>query len=331
MSSLVIVTGATGFLAQYVIKKFIDEGYKVIGTVRSQEKGLNIVEKFSNPNFSFEVIEDLANFDQVHKVVLRYSNDLKYFIHTAAAMNIFSKESEKDLLIPNINATTNILKILKQNAPNLEKFVYTSSISAFNTNVMGFDPVNEESWSSVTYEQGKLNGFFGYSASKKFSEREIFQFVQDQSPSFKVATIGASMILGAPLFKGDDINGAAKLLLKSLKAESEDKVEPLNYLTIAVEDVAKAHYVAATNPEISNQRLLISSNRLTQQDVLDAGNEFTELQGKIPKGVPKTEPVESETNVDNKKSIQLLGFKPELTTTNLRKIIKYAIDEHKYL
>ena len=142
MSSLVIVTGATGFLAQYVIKKFIDEGYKVIGTVRSQEKGLNIVEKFSNPNFSFEVIEDLANFDQVHKVVLKYSNDLKYFIHTAAAMNIFSKESEKDLLIPNINATTNILKILKQNAPNLEKFVYTSSISAFNTNVMGFDKVN---------------------------------------------------------------------------------------------------------------------------------------------------------------------------------------------
>lgn len=33
MSKIAIVTGASGNMGQAVVKKFIDEGYKVIGTV----------------------------------------------------------------------------------------------------------------------------------------------------------------------------------------------------------------------------------------------------------------------------------------------------------
>lgn len=328
--SKVIITGATGFLAQYIIKKFIDEGYKVIGTVRSKEKGIRAAQRFCSLNFSFEVIEDLADIEQISKVLLKHQ-DLQYFIHTAAASNLFTKDPENDLLLPNINAVKAILIALKKIAPKLEKFVYTSSISAFSTNVMGFDPVNEESWSDVTYEQGKLNGFFGYSASKKYSEREIFRFAEDESLSFKVVTIGVSMILGVPLFKEDGLNNAAKLLLTPLKAESEQEVEPLNFLTIRVEDVAKAHFIAATSTKILNERLLISSNRLTEQDVLDAGNENDDLKGKIPKGEHRKTFIETKTNVANEKTLLLLGFQPEPSISNLKQIIRYIIDTKQYL
>ena len=41
----IIITGASGILGNYLVKKYINEGYKVIGTTRSK----NI--KIKNKNF----------------------------------------------------------------------------------------------------------------------------------------------------------------------------------------------------------------------------------------------------------------------------------------
>lgn len=323
--SKVIITGATGYIAQYTIKFFLDKGHKVIGTVRSQEKGETVEKKFNNGQFSFEVINDFTNYDHVAKILQKHK-DLEIFLHTAAATNIFTTNPEEEILIPNINATKTILNALYDNVdPNFKKFGFTSSISAFHTSIMGPEPVDSDSWSEVTMEQGKLNGFFGYSASKKYSEKEIIKFFESKTPSWSYFNIGLSVVVGTPLFPEDSLSGAPKLVIKPLQ-ETEETLQKFDYLTITVEDAAKALYIGCTSDKVINERLLLSSNRLTEQDVLDIGNEFKELQGKVPKGTPRTDEITKSTNVDISKPVKLLGFEPEFTLPALKKLVKFYIE-----
>ena len=55
-SPKVLVTGANGFLAIHVAKAFLEHGYSVRGTVRSEEKGVHLHKLFSPFGNKFETI-----------------------------------------------------------------------------------------------------------------------------------------------------------------------------------------------------------------------------------------------------------------------------------
>lgn len=52
----VLVTGANGFLAVHVVKAFLEHGYSVRGTIRSQAKGLHLHKLFSSYGNKFETV-----------------------------------------------------------------------------------------------------------------------------------------------------------------------------------------------------------------------------------------------------------------------------------
>lgn len=58
---LVLVTGVNGFLASHIALNLLERGYKVRGTVRSQEKADWITEAIAKryPDASFETALDL--------------------------------------------------------------------------------------------------------------------------------------------------------------------------------------------------------------------------------------------------------------------------------
>lgn len=58
----VLVTGANGFIAMWVVKYLLDRGYSVRGTVRSESKAKHVREVFSKYGDKFEVVivEDIT-------------------------------------------------------------------------------------------------------------------------------------------------------------------------------------------------------------------------------------------------------------------------------
>jgi nucleoside-diphosphate-sugar epimerase len=65
----VLITGANSYLATWVLKKYLEAGYSVRGTVRSLYKSAFLVDKFANYGDRFElvVVEDITKdgaFDQ---------------------------------------------------------------------------------------------------------------------------------------------------------------------------------------------------------------------------------------------------------------------------
>jgi len=65
--STVLVTGANGFIASHVADQLLQAGFKVKGTVRSEDKGRLITEIFEKRHgkdaFSYAVVEDMAAED----------------------------------------------------------------------------------------------------------------------------------------------------------------------------------------------------------------------------------------------------------------------------
>lgn len=59
----VLVSGANGFIALHVVKTLLEQGYIVRGTVRSEEKGRRLEERFREvygSKFEWIVVEDIA-------------------------------------------------------------------------------------------------------------------------------------------------------------------------------------------------------------------------------------------------------------------------------
>ena len=61
-SGKVLVTGANGYIAVWVVKAFLDQGFAVRGTVRSESKAKHLRELFKSYGQRFEVaiVEDIT-------------------------------------------------------------------------------------------------------------------------------------------------------------------------------------------------------------------------------------------------------------------------------
>ncbi len=78
----VLVTGANGYLATWVVKKYLEAGYSVRGTVRSSSKSAFLNDRFAHYGDRFElaVVEDITKdgaFDEAVK-------DVDAIAHTAS-------------------------------------------------------------------------------------------------------------------------------------------------------------------------------------------------------------------------------------------------------
>ena len=55
-SGKVLVTGANGYIAIWVVKKLLEKGYSVRGTVRAESKGTHLKEVFKEYGDKLEIV-----------------------------------------------------------------------------------------------------------------------------------------------------------------------------------------------------------------------------------------------------------------------------------
>ncbi len=125
----IIITGASGILGNYLVKKYINEGYKVIGTTRSK----NI--KIKNKNFFLYKV-NLSSKLSTNKFFKKISTKFKkvdYIISCVGKSNFKKNEDQwkkglDDNLLSNVNIINEFLVIFKKKA-SLTKIIVISSIA----------------------------------------------------------------------------------------------------------------------------------------------------------------------------------------------------------
>ncbi len=205
--SLVLVTGANGYVGAQVVKHFLERGYRVRGTVRDADRASWLVDdvfksEAERGDLQLVVVPDLAA-DHAFDDAVR---GVSAIAHVAS---ILSFESDPNKVVPpTVRGAVSILEAaLKE--PSVRSFVYTSSIVAAviprpgdNTHVE-WDTWNEAAvqmaWAPPPYEATRARGSIVYMASKVEAEKAVWKFVKEKKPHFTVNSIGPSSILGEPL------------------------------------------------------------------------------------------------------------------------------------
>ncbi|GAA5884120.1 hypothetical protein JCM6882_002147 [Rhodosporidiobolus microsporus] len=287
-SQLVLVSGTSGFLGSEVTLHFLRAGYRVRGTVRSQDKA----DKWEKKHGKFEgqlewaIVKDIATpgaFDEAIKGV-----DL--VAHTASPFHYDVKDNEKDMLIPALEGTRQMLRAA-QKEPSVKRVVVTSSFAAVLDYKNGLGPdtkYDHTMWNPATYEEAakaeKGQEGFVYCASKKVAEEEAWKIAKEPETKWKLTTICPPMIFGPPpqvIESLDSLNTSSAAVWGVV---DKKEISPASFpVWVDVRDIAKLHVDAVTKDEAAGERFLCIAGHYSNEMVADvARRAFPDQASRIP-------------------------------------------------
>jgi nucleoside-diphosphate-sugar epimerase len=190
---LVFITGANGFVGAHVLRELLSKGYRARVAVRSQAKADDVARvnpQHKNQIESYVIVPDITApgaFDQA------IQGSVDYVMHVASPFTYDIKDNKKDLLLPAVEGTKNILQAASTQK-SIKRVIITSSFAAMVDTSKGLRPgytYTEKDWNPATWDEAckSENPGFVYCASKKFAEAEAWDFVKNKKPSFDIATM----------------------------------------------------------------------------------------------------------------------------------------------
>ncbi|QRW12684.1 NADPH-dependent methylglyoxal reductase GRE2 protein [Ceratobasidium sp. AG-Ba] len=330
MSAKTLLTGGNGFIAVNIIDVLLQRGYDVTTTVRSENKTTYLRDKFSEAvssgQLKFAIIEDITLPGAYDKVLT--ANSFDSVIHTSSPVVFEANDVKKDILLPAIQGTTELLKAVKAHAPTVKRVVITSSIVAIVDFSKGNRPgyvYSEKDWNPITFEQSELNARFGYAGSKKYAEKAAWDFVETERPGFDLVTICPPMVYG-PI--AQEVKSMASLNLSSKKfysifnGEEKELTNDLFWQWADVRDVAEAHVAAVEKPEAGGQRFFVTAGEFNIAQVVEyIWKHYPDRAA--AKGIPKDTsnvgfPSGGYYTVDNSASKRVLGLEYRSFETMLK-------------
>lgn len=318
MTTTVLISGASGFVALHIVQELVKKGYTVVGSVRSEEKGEYVKKNSGNPEkVSYEIVEDIEQEGAFDEFVKKHP-EATVFLHTASPFHFETLNSERDLLLPAVNGTKNALTSIHKNGENIKRVVVTSSYAAIASAEMDQESDktwDESTWNDITWEKAKEDPVLGYYGSKTFAEKAAWDFVKNEKPKFALSTVNPTYVFGpqpTDEFETTKLNTSSELINTILKIKgTEEKVNPVSGSAVDVRDVAKAHIVAFEKDAAKDQRLFLNSGSFTQQTILDiVHTHFASETQHVPMGNPGSdrEDVKKRATLNNDKTRKLLGF-----------------------
>ncbi|KAL6927872.1 hypothetical protein ACO0SA_004495 [Hanseniaspora valbyensis] len=315
----VFLSGASGYIAQHTVKQLLDSGkFKVIGSVRSEEKGNSLAKNFNSPDLSFVYVKDISSETAFDDAFKQYGSEIDYVVHTASPVAFDVTDINKDLIVPAKIGSTGIFKASVKYAPNLKHFVITSSSFAILDLLRENDHslhLNEQSWNPITYEDSLKDAVQGYCYSKKIAEQTVWKLGKELNVKFGITAINPTYVLGPQCFDSSVtsvLNVSCEFVNKLIHSKSDSEIDKTFVgPNIDVRDVARAHIEPLLNSEKFNgQRLLLSNGRFGAQSIVDILNEIPQLKGKIAVGTPHSDDdiLNRMSVINNEKTKELLGF-----------------------
>ena len=344
MTDRVLVTGATGFIAQHCMLQLLEAGYDVRGTARSAHRRDEVVAILS-PHLSESARNHLDALDVVAADLT--SDDgwssavegCRYVMHVASPLPRGAAKDENELIVPARDGTLRVLGAARD--AGVERVVLTSSLSAI---VYGNDRSHlftEADWSNL---DGDRIG--AYDKSKTIAERAAWDYMASvkDTTTMQLSVINPGLVLG-PLLSNDW--GTSGELVKRIMEHKVPAIPNINFATVDVRDVASAHVSAMVVPDAAGQRFICAETNHSMMEIAQILKARYGPQGfKIPTGrlpsiavkgmalFDKTvrlalNDLDRTQNVDNTKIRTVLKWQPrdlsEQTTSMADSMIEYGV------
>ncbi|XP_041999145.1 phenylacetaldehyde reductase-like [Salvia splendens] len=249
--SSVAVTGASGYVATWLVKFLLQKGYTVKASVRNPnnaKKTQHLLALDGAKERLHLVKADLLEEGSFDSVV----DGCEGVFHTASPFFNDVTDPQAELIDPAVKGTLNVLGSCAK-VPSVKRIVLTSSIAAVAYNGKPLIPeavVDETWWSSPEYcEQMQL----WYVLSKTLAEDAAWKFVKEKG--IEMVAINPGMVIG-PLLQ-PTLNESSANILNLINGAETYPNSTLAWVN--VKDVAHAHILAFENPSASGRYCLVEN------------------------------------------------------------------------
>ncbi|KAK4278700.1 hypothetical protein QN277_016512 [Acacia crassicarpa] len=248
---LVCVTGASGYIASWLVKFLLLRGYTVKATVRDP----------SDPIKTNHLLQLDGAKERLHLTKANLLEEGSFdsvvegcegVFHTASPYSIDPKDPQVELIDPAVKGTLNVLKSCAK-SPSVKRVVFTSSIVAVIINEKPRTPevVVDETWFSDPKLCRDLKEW--YVLSKTMAEDATWKFVKEHN--IDLVCINPGLVIG-PLLQ-PTLNDSASFIFDLINGAQTFR--NFTYGMINVKDVANAHVQAFEIGSASGRYVLVES------------------------------------------------------------------------
>lgn len=253
----VCVTGATGYVAGWIVKRLLDEGLTVHATVRdpnSEKKlaHLRAAEAQSPGTLKF-FRADLLEPGSFHDAVRGCS----IVFHTASPFQMSVKDPYADLVKPAEDGTRNLLDAVNA-TPSVQRVVLTSSCAAIYGDNADLERTPRGVFDEDVWNTSSSLEHQPYSYSKTQAERAAWE-IADAQDRWMLVVINPSLVMG-PGLKIHTGSESFNIIKQMGDGTMKAGVPDMGFGVVDVRDLAEAHLRGAFVPEAKGRHVVSGHN-----------------------------------------------------------------------
>ncbi|GAA6001609.1 SDR family oxidoreductase [Rhodotorula paludigena] len=278
--SLVLLTGASGYLATHILVQLLQRGFRVRGTVRSADKGQYLERMLEREgvkgDVEFVVVDNVEKPDAFSEAV----KGCDAIVHTASPFH-FNVSTPSELIDPAVRGTLSALKAADAEK-SVQRVVVTASFACVvEPHEPGTYTFTEKDWNEYSIKQVEEKGDACdksqmYRASKTLAERAAWDFLSSTqpAPAFDLVTIQPPLIFGGPLYHdvptADKLNTSVNNFYQFLAGNKGADDAQVGFGSfVDVRDVALVHVESLLREEAGGERFLVATDDSSYQPLLD--------------------------------------------------------------
>ena len=272
MSTRVLLSGATGFIASHTIAELLAAGHEVVGTVRDPANTAATARLTRLPGAAERLTLVAADLTTPNAFA-PYTADVDYVIHMASPFQLTVSDPQRDLVDPAVHGTRSMLAAAAA-SPRVKRVVLTSSMAAITDEPDERHVLTEDDWnekSSLTRNP--------YYYSKMLAERAAWDFHRERRPAWSLVSINPFIVIGPSMVP--TVSESNRLFVELL-AGVHPAIMGLEWGFVDVRDVATAHVRALTSPQAEG-RYLCSAETFSMRAVVELLRRRGYAHARLPK------------------------------------------------
>jgi nucleoside-diphosphate-sugar epimerase len=254
----VLVTGATGYVASWVVKMLLEDGARVRATVR--DKGnLDKVGHLLDLDRETPGKLELWEADLLDDGAFDEALDGCEIVHHLASPFVITKtkDPQTQLVDPARGGTRNVLAAASRTG-SVRQVVLTSSLVAIYGDARDIRNTEDGVFTEAHWNETSSLSHMPYSYSKTVAEQEAWSIARSQD-SWDLVVINPGFVMGPSLTKRID-STSIDFMLSMLGGKFKAGVPDMYLGLVDVRDVARAHLLAASRPAASGRHALVADS-----------------------------------------------------------------------
>jgi len=253
LSKPIMVTGATGYVAAWVVKALLEAGAVVHAPVRRPDDAHKVSHlqalAAASPGqikfFQADLLDDGSYAEAMQGCGVVF--------HTASPFTSSITDPQRELVDPALLGTRNVLMEATR-TPSVTRVVVTSSCAAIYGDNADLADTPDGIFTEAIWNTSSSLSHQAYSYSKTVAEREAWRIAEEQD-QFRLVVVNPSFVLG-PALQSRPTSESYALLSQFGDGTFKSGVAKIGMGVVDVRDLAMAHLRAGFLPDAQGRHII---------------------------------------------------------------------------